>query len=88
MITQRRYWWTDGKARLVLDGDPEAAFLAFAPGTAIGDHEAARLGLLEPPLGGPVLAAPAVPVVAVVPVGTQAVRAAPRRSEPKGTDRR
>jgi len=44
MIVTRHVWRTED-GRLVEDGDPEAAFLAYPAGSELGDAEAERLGL-------------------------------------------
>lgn len=49
MIVKGRMWHTADKQRLVPDGDPEAAFLAFTPGQEVPDGLAAELGLLPAP---------------------------------------
>jgi hypothetical protein len=43
MVTE--HVWRTGDGRLVPAGDPDAAFLAYAPGTEISDREAERVGL-------------------------------------------
>jgi hypothetical protein len=43
-VDQRLYRTTDGK--LVEEGDPAAAFLAYPAGTELSDEEARREGLL------------------------------------------
>jgi hypothetical protein len=45
MIAQERLYHTADKARLVPEGDPEAAFLAVTPGQEFTDAEAEALGL-------------------------------------------
>jgi hypothetical protein len=42
-------WWTGDRSRLVGDGDPDAAILAFPAGTELAESEAVRLGLLTVP---------------------------------------
>lgn len=50
MIVVGRWYWTTEKARLVPEGDPDAAFLAYPDGTEIPDGEAERVGLLLAPV--------------------------------------
>lgn len=51
-LGQRVYRTTDG--RLVLQGDPNAAYLEYPAGTEVSDHTARKLGLAEekPPARG------------------------------------
>lgn len=52
MILDKHVWrTTDSLDRLVWDGDPDAAILAYPKGTEIPDATARRLGLLDD--GGP-----------------------------------
>jgi hypothetical protein len=44
-VVRGRWYWTADKSRLVGEGDPEAAFLAYPAGTEIPDGEAKRVGL-------------------------------------------
>lgn len=44
ILVQRRVWRTTAGV-LVPDGHPDAAFLAYAPGTTVPDLVAARVGL-------------------------------------------
>jgi hypothetical protein len=44
-VVQGRWCWTADKSRLVPDGDPDAAFLAYPAGTEIPESEASRVGL-------------------------------------------
>lgn len=46
MILDKHVWRTADQ-RLVWDGDPDAAILAYAKGTEIPDNTARKLGLLE-----------------------------------------
>lgn len=41
-----RHWWKTGDGRLVPDGDPDAAFLAYPAGMEIPDATARQLGIL------------------------------------------
>lgn len=45
IMADRRLWLTADKARVVEDGDPEAAFLLAAPGHPILEADVKRLGL-------------------------------------------
>lgn len=47
MIVKGRWFWTADRSRLVSDGDPDAAFLAYPSGAQISDEEARRMGLLK-----------------------------------------
>ena len=47
MIVKGRWFWTADRKRLVLESDPEAAFLAYPDGTQVADEEARRVGLLK-----------------------------------------
>lgn len=49
MIVKGRWFWTGDRKRLVLEGDPEAAFLAYPSGVEISDLEARRVGLQQDP---------------------------------------
>lgn len=49
MIADRRLWLTADRARVVEEGDPEAAFLFTSPGKEISDEDAERYGLDEKP---------------------------------------
>jgi hypothetical protein len=42
-----RHVWRTEDGRLVPDGDPDAAFLAYPAGTEFSDEEAARIGLTK-----------------------------------------
>ncbi len=46
MIVTQHVWRTN-KGRFVPPGHPEAAFLAYAPGSEVADSEAQRLGLTD-----------------------------------------
>lgn len=43
-----KHWWRTTDARLVPDGHPDAAFLAYPRGQEIPDATARQLGILEP----------------------------------------
>lgn len=45
-IADRKLWLTADRERVVEDGDPEARFLLAAPGRAVPEEQAVRLGLL------------------------------------------
>lgn len=45
-IADRKLWLTADRDRVVEDGDPEARFLLAAPGRAVPEEQAVRLGLL------------------------------------------
>lgn len=45
MIADRRLWLTADRARVVEEGDPEAAFLFVTPGKEISDSDAEKYGL-------------------------------------------
>jgi hypothetical protein len=47
MILDKHYWWTADRTRVVPDGDPEAAFLAFAKGHEVADMLARSYGMLR-----------------------------------------
>jgi hypothetical protein len=47
MILDKHYWWTADRTRVVPDGDPEAAFLAFAKGHEVADTLARSYGMLR-----------------------------------------
>jgi hypothetical protein len=49
VIVKRRLWHTADRERLVSDGDPAAAFLAYTPGQEVPDALAIELGLLPAP---------------------------------------
>jgi hypothetical protein len=42
-----RWYWTAARDRLVAEGDPEAAFLAYPAGTVIPEREARQVGLKQ-----------------------------------------
>lgn len=48
MIVEGRWCWTADHKRLVLEGDPDAAFLAYPSGEWVSDEEAHRVGLIKP----------------------------------------
>lgn len=65
MITvQRRVWRTDG-GKLVPDGHPDAAFLAYAPGEQVPDLVAARVGLTADLAADPAATVEVPPTVVV-----------------------
>jgi hypothetical protein len=48
VIVEGRWCWTADHKRLVLEGDPDAAFLAYPSGQWVSDEEAHRVGLIKP----------------------------------------
>jgi hypothetical protein len=47
---QQRLCWDSTRRRLLPDGHPDAAFLAYPAGTEVSDEEARRVGI---PVAGP-----------------------------------
>lgn len=45
MLLDRKLWLTEDRAKVVEDGDPNAAFLLGNEGTEVPDDEAKRLGV-------------------------------------------
>lgn len=43
----RRLWLTSDRARVVEDGDPEAAFQLVSPGQGLSQRDAIRFGLVK-----------------------------------------
>jgi hypothetical protein len=58
VMIDQRWCWTADRSRLVPDGHPDAAFLAYTPGTEIPEDEARKAGLLPAPGPAPVTAPP------------------------------
>jgi hypothetical protein len=50
VIVAGRWCWNTDRSRLVHDGDPDAAYLAYPAGVTISDEEARRVGLLQDPV--------------------------------------
>lgn len=48
MILDRHYWWTADRKRVVPDGHPESAFLAFARGHEVADMVCRQFGIPVP----------------------------------------
>lgn len=46
--TDKRLWLNADKSRIVEDGDPDAAFLAYGPGQMVSDEDIERYGLEAP----------------------------------------
>jgi hypothetical protein len=53
VIVEGRWCWNANRSRLVREGDPEAAFLAYPAGVSISDEEARRVGLPVDPVQVP-----------------------------------
>jgi hypothetical protein len=53
-----RHIWRTQDNRLVLDGDPDAAFLAYPTGEEMAEEEARRRGILDVLEGKPAQAKP------------------------------
>lgn len=46
MILDKHYWWTADRTKVVPDGHPDAAFLAWAKGHEVADPVARQYGIL------------------------------------------